>query len=144
MCSSGSGLADLASALGRLAAEDTKSMFGPQVLDRTARLIRAQNRLAAQVTRAVREGELTQASEHDGLKTMQSWLRGHARLSPSAAAQVVRTGRVLEQLPAVATGCADGLITAEQVAVVAPVVTPQNLAAAEQGGDLAAVDTVLA
>jgi hypothetical protein len=48
MCSDNSGdtLADLESALGRLAAEDTKAMFGPQVLDQTARLVRAQNRLA--------------------------------------------------------------------------------------------------
>ena len=53
-------------------------MFGPQVLDRTRRLLRAQNRLDAQVVRHVREGELTQAPETDGLKTMQSWLRGGA------------------------------------------------------------------
>ena len=38
MCSDGSGdaLAELESALDRLAAEDLKGMFGPQVLDRTA------------------------------------------------------------------------------------------------------------
>src|SRR5215212_10615909 len=102
MCSNGSGdaLADLESALERLAAEDTKAMFGPQVLDRTRRLLRAQNRLDAQVARHVRGGEVTQAAETDGLKTMQSWLRGHARLSPSAAARVVGTGRALEHLPA--------------------------------------------
>jgi hypothetical protein len=77
MCSNGldDGLADLEAALDRLAAEDTQAMFGPQVLNRTARLLRAQNRLDAQVARSVREGELTQAPEHDGLKTMQSWLR---------------------------------------------------------------------
>jgi hypothetical protein len=53
MCSSGSGdvLADLEAVLDRLAAEDLKPMFGPQVLDRTGRLLRAQNRLAAQVAR---------------------------------------------------------------------------------------------
>jgi len=66
-------------------------------------------------------------------------------LSPAAAGQLVRAGRVLERLPAVAAGCADGMITADQVAVVAPVVTPANLAAAaEQDVDLAAVDRVLA
>src|SRR5687767_13989367 len=100
MCSNDSGdaLADLESALDRLAAEDLKSMFGPQVLARTSRLLRAQNRLAAQVARTVREGELTQAAEHDGQKTMQSWLRGHARLSPAAAHRLVATGRALEHL----------------------------------------------
>jgi hypothetical protein len=147
MCSSGSGdvLADLEVVLDRLAAEDLKPMFGPQVLDRTGRLLRAQNRLAAQVARSVREGELTQAPEHDGLKTMQSWLRGHARLSPSAAAQLVRAGRALEHLPAVAAAFADGRITAEQVTTITPVTRDEHrAAAAEQGVDLAAVDATLA
>ena len=138
-------LADLEAVLDRLAAEDLKPMFGPQVLDRTGRLLRAQNRLAAQVARSVREGELTQAPEHDGLKTMQSWLRGHARLSPSAAAQLVRAGRALEHLPAVAAAFADGRISAEQVATIAPVTRDEHrAAAAEQGVDLAAVDATLA
>ena len=147
MCSSGSSdvLADLEAVLDRLAAEDLKPMFGPQVLDRTGRVLRAPNRLAAQVARSVREGELTQAPEHDGLKTMQSWLRGHARLSPSAAAQLVRAGRALEHLPAVAAAFADGRISAEQVATIAPVTRDEHrAAAAEQGVDLAAVDATLA
>jgi Domain of unknown function (DUF222) len=122
MCSGGSSdaLADLECALDRLAADDLKPMFGPQVLDRGRRLLRARNRLDAQVARTVREGELTQAPEHDGLKTMQSWLRGHARLSPAAAGQLVRAGRALEHLPAVAAAFADGRVTAEQVATIAP------------------------
>jgi hypothetical protein len=128
-----------------LAAEDTKSMFGPQVLDRTTRLLHVRNRLDAQLARSVREGELSQAAEHDGLKTMQSWLRGHAHLSPSAASQVVRNGRALERLPAVEAAFAAGTVTAEQVAVISPVTRPEHLAAAaEQGVDLAEVDVVLA
>ena len=147
MCSEGSGdaLADLEATLDRLAAEDTTSMFGPQVLDRTGRLLRAQNRLDAQVARSVREGELTQAPEHDGLKTMQSWLRGHARLSPAAAQRLVRAGRALEHLPTVAAAFAAGRLTAEQVATIAPVTRDEHrAAAAEQGVDLAAVDATLA
>src|SRR3954449_8703372 len=82
MCSDGSGdaLADVEAALARLAGEDLKGMFGPQVLDHTRRLLRARNRLEAQLARAVREGELTQAAEADGPVSMQAWLRGHARL----------------------------------------------------------------
>ena len=76
---------------------------------------------------------------------MASWLRGHLRLSPGAANQIVRNGRTLEHLPAVAAACADGVVTAEQVAVLAPVTRPKNLAAAAaQGVDLAEVDAVLA
>jgi hypothetical protein len=147
MCSGGSGdaLTELEAALDRLAAEDTQAMFGPQVIERTGRLLRAQNRLAAQLARSVREGEVTQASEHDGMATMQSWLRGHGRLSPGAAHRLVATGRALQQLPAVAAAFADGRVTAEQVAVIAAVTKPENVAAGtEQGVVLAEVDAVLA
>ena len=114
-------MGELSSALDSLAADDLHAMVAPQVLERVAELVRAANRIAAELTRTVRHAEVTQAAEHDGLKTMQSWLRGHARLSPAAAGQVVRNGRALEQLPAVAAGFADGAVTAEQVAVAAPV-----------------------
>jgi Domain of unknown function (DUF222) len=138
-------MGELRSALDALAADDLHTLVAPQLLDRTAELVRARNRIDAELARTVRVADCAQASEHDGAKTMRSWLRGHARLSPAAAGQVVRAGRVLEKLPAVAAGCADGTITAEQVTVVAPVVTPANLAAAaEHGVDLVAVDRVLA
>jgi hypothetical protein len=143
MCS-GDALAELEAALDRVAAEDLKSMFGPQVLERTGRLLRLQNRLDAQVARCVREGELTQAADTDGLATMQSWLRGHARLSEAAAHRLVGNGRALEQLPAVAAAFTAGRVTAEQVAAIAPVSRPENMAAAAaQGVDLAGVDAAL-
>ena len=44
-------------------------------------LVRARNRIDAELARTVRRADLTQAAEHDGLKSMRSWLRGHARLS---------------------------------------------------------------
>jgi hypothetical protein len=147
MCSDGSGdlLGDLERVLDRLAEVDLKAMFGPQVLDRARRLLRAANRLDAQVARSVREGELTQAAEHDGAKTMQSWLRGHGRLSPSAAHRLVATGRALEHLPAVAAAFTSGRVSAEAVAVLAPVAREEHRAAAAAAGvDLAGVDAVLA
>ncbi len=72
-----------------------------------------------------------------------------ARARPAVAgaprSPLVRTGRALEHLPAVAAGFADGQVTAEQVAVIAPVAAPENLGrAAAQGVDLAEVDAVLA
>jgi hypothetical protein len=138
-------MGELQSALDALAAEDLKPMFGPQLLDRLAPLLQAQNRIAAEITRTVRECELTGAAETDGLKTMQSWLRGHAHLAPGEAARVVASGRALEHLPAVAAGFADGTITAEQVGVAAKAVTPQRLARAQaQGVDLGGFDESLA
>src|SRR4051812_19013666 len=138
-------MGELEPALDALAADDLHALGAGGLLDRTAELVRAANRIQAELARTVRVGDLTQAPEHDGQKTMRSWLRGHARLSPSAAGQVVRAGRVLEHLPAVTAAFADGQVTAEQVAVLGPVVTDaRRAAAAEQGVDLAAVDRVLA
>src|SRR3954466_10286201 len=110
------------SALDGLATEDLFGLPAPAVLDRTRELIRARNRLDAEIARTTRHGELTQAPEHDGLTSMASWLRGHCRLSPGAATQVVRNGRALQQLPAVTAACAQGAVSAEQVAAIAPVV----------------------
>jgi hypothetical protein len=76
---------------------------------------------------------------------MQSWLRGHARLSGAAAHRLVDGGRACEQLPAVAAAFASGRVTAEQVAAIAPVAREENRAAAEaQGVDVAEVDRALA
>src|SRR3954449_12781785 len=105
-------MGELDAALDALAADDLHVMVAPQILDRTAELVRARNRIDAELARTVRVGDLTQAPEHDGQKTMRSWLRGHCRLSPGAAGQVVGAGRVLEQLSAVAAAFADGQVTA--------------------------------
>src|SRR3954454_12468018 len=139
------GVGEMQSGLDSLAGDDLHAMTAPELLDRTAALVAARNRIDAELARTVRGAELTQAPEHDGLKTLASWLRGHARLSPAAAGQLVRNGRAVEFLPAVAAGCAAGLITAEQVGVLAPVTRPETLgAAADQGVELAEVDLVLA
>jgi Domain of unknown function (DUF222) len=127
-----------------LAAEDLHDLTSAELLHRTAELIAERNRIDAELAGIVRAAELAQAPEHDGLKSMPSWLKGHGRLSGRAAKAVVRTGRVLERLPAVAAGCAKGLISSEQVAMLAPVVTPEALEqAAAQGVDVAEVDAVL-
>jgi hypothetical protein len=136
---------ELQSALDVLETDDLHAMVAPQLLDRTTELVQAINRMAAELTRTVRVADVVQAPEHDGLKTMTSWLRGQARLSPAAARQIIRNGRALEQLPAVSAGFADGQITAEQVGVIAVVTAPERVsAAAEQGIDLGEIDRVLA
>src|SRR3954451_9306338 len=133
------------SALDGLAADDLHRLPSAELLDRVAELVRARNRIDAELARTVRRAELAQAPEHDRLKTMACWLRGHARLSPAAAGQLVRNGRALEFLPAVAAGSAAGLINAEQVGVLAPVTRREHLGAAtDQGVELADVDLVLA
>src|SRR3954465_6317593 len=126
------------SALDGLAGDDLFGMSAAGLLDRTAELVRARNRIDAELAPTARRAELAEAPEHDGLKSMQSWLRGHARFSPAAAGQLVRHGRALESLPAVAAAFADGAVTAEQVGVVAVVTRPEHVAAAAaQGVELA-------
>src|SRR4051812_44025488 len=137
-------MSELRSALDAIAADDVHSLAPRQQLDRIAEILEARNRLDAQLARSVRAAELQQAPEDDGLKSMQSWLRGHGRLSPAAAGQLVRNGRVLEHLPALASAFEGGAVTAEQVAVVAPVVQEdRRTAALAQGIDLAEVDRTL-
>ncbi|WP_246215202.1 HNH endonuclease signature motif containing protein [Modestobacter muralis] len=116
-------------------------MSDGQVLDRTAELVTLRNRLDAELTRTVRHGELTQAPEHDGIRTMRSWLVGHARLAPTEASRIVRSGRALELFPALAAGFAEGAVTAAQMDVVASKIGSVELAkAAGQGIDLAPFD----
>ena len=146
MCSSsGAGAIEaLTSALDALAAEDLAPLFGPALLERLRPLLAAQNRLAAEVARTVRECEVSGAAEHDGLKTMGSWLRGHGHLSNAHAAGVVRAGRALAHLPAMAQAVTAGAVTAEQAAGLGRVAEPEHLAAAaEQGVDLAEIDAAL-
>src|SRR4051794_23497108 len=136
---------ELESALDALAAEDLDGLVASQLLDRTAELVRARNRIDAELTRTVRRCEVTQAAEHDRLASMTSWLRGHVRLSAGGGRRLVGNGRAVDQLPQLAAGFAAGAITAEQVAVVTAVAKPENVArAAAQGVELAAVDAVLA
>ncbi|MGY1786196.1 DUF222 domain-containing protein [Geodermatophilus sp. SYSU D00698] len=113
------------------------------VLDAVAALVAERNRIDARPARTVRAAELCQAPERDGLASMASWLRGHCRLSTTEASRLVRTGRALEHLPALAEAHEAGLVSAEQVAVAARAVTPERLASAgEQGVDLTVVDAV--
>ena len=138
-------MGELLDAVRALAAADLHPLPAPDLLQRCASLVAARNIIDAELARSVRRAELAQAAESDGLKGMAPWLRGHTRLSPGAAARLVRAGRTLEQLPAVAAACAAGQVTGEQVELLAPVVAPANRAAADaQGVDHAAVDTLLA
>jgi hypothetical protein len=138
-------VSELMSALDALAAEELHGLTDGGVLERVAELVAVQNRIAAELTRTVRRADAMQAAEHDGLKSMRSWLIGHARLAPMDASRIVRSGRALEHFPALSAGFADGSVTAAQVNVVAEKVGPGEAArAAEQGIDLAAFDRVWA
>jgi hypothetical protein len=125
--------------------EDLHALSGPELLDRTRDLVTERNRIDAALARTVRVADSKQAFAGDGQKTAQSWLRGHCRLSRSAASQVVRTGRALEQLPAVEEQHGAGGLTADQVDVIAKITGPRFAGLIEaQGATVAGVGEVLA
>ncbi|WP_246078947.1 DUF222 domain-containing protein, partial [Modestobacter excelsi] len=114
------------------------------VLDRATLLLTVVNRANAELTRTVRHADSTGAAEHDGKKTVASWLRGHGHLTAGDAGRLVRSGRALEHLPATAAAFAAGTLTAAQVATIAPIAgEAERAAAAEQDVDLGAVDRAL-
>jgi hypothetical protein len=125
--------------------DELHAMSGPTLLDRTRNLVAERNRIDAELARTVRIANSQQAFAADGIKTAQSWLRGHCRLSKSAASQVVRSGRALEQLPAVEQAHASGALTADQVDVIAPITSPKYAGLiTAAGGTVAAVGEILA
>ena len=134
----------LVEAIDGLAAEELRGLFAPQLNARLGGLLGQVNRLAAELTRTTRRCDLIGAAEDDGLKTTASWIRGHARYSTAAAAQLVAAGRALEHLPACAAAFAAGGLTLAQVTVIAQGVRPEELTrAAAQGVDLSVIDAAL-
>src|SRR5690348_16959247 len=124
--------------------DELHALSRPELLDRVRDLIAERNRIDAELARAVRIADSKRAFAADGQATAQSWLRGHCRLSKSAASQVVRNGRALEQLPAVEAAHAAGELTAEQVSVIAEILAPKAVAlAGAQGVDLAETAAIL-
>src|SRR3954454_21074901 len=143
MCSTSAAddaLMALEAALDALAAENP-AVDDATRLDRVRRLATARNRLDAQLTGAVRDAENHQSAEHDGLKSMRSWLRTHGRLPDPAARRLIDTGRALSALPAAEAAFVAGLIGAYQVAAIAAIAAPERLdRAAAAGVDVAAVE----
>lgn len=102
------------------------------------------NRLSAVMTRSVAAGEARQVQRADGMVSMKTWLTGHCRLSGREAAGLVRDGRRLVELPALAAAYSTGEVTAAHVATVTTAVTPARIAvAAANGIDLTTTDAVL-
>src|SRR5215213_5702326 len=113
-------------------------------LDRVARLVAERNRIDAQLAAAVRDCEVHQSAEHDGLKSMKSWLRSHTRLSGAAITGLIKQGRAVALLPRVEAAFIAGALTADQVDTIAVIASPENLdRAAAQDVDLAVVERAL-
>jgi hypothetical protein len=137
-------MGELQSALDALAGLDLDELPDGPLLDHVRELVVAQNRIGAALTRASRRADVRAACDYDGAKSMRSWLRGHLRMSHSAAGRLVGQGRALEHLPLTAGLFADGGLDDDHVEVIAKIIEPKNRdKAAEQGIDLASVEAAL-
>src|SRR3712207_7831733 len=101
------------------AADDLDGLSDGELLEHVRSLVAEQNRIAARLARAVRTAECRQAAEHDGLKTMRSWLRTHCQLSGAAVTGLVKEGRAAAVLPAVEAAFEAGKLTPDQVDAIA-------------------------
>src|SRR5215211_5835509 len=123
------------SSSGRQAGEpDSHALSDAELLTRIGDLVAEQNRVEARLTRAVRIADARLSCEHDGLKTMQSWLRTHVGMKKKTAAELVHRGRALDLLPATAAAFAAGAIGVEHVTEIEQITAAKHLAAAAEQG----------
>jgi hypothetical protein len=138
-------VSELRSALDELAGIDLADVSAEGLLDLSAELVTAANRLAAALTSVVRAADEREAYRRDGAVSMKAWLRGSCRMAPELATATVSTGRRLEQLPETAAAFAAGDISAAHARIITKALTPRRLAkAADAGIDLAETDGILA
>ncbi len=108
-------VADLASALRVVEAEDRSEWSGPARASRVLDLGAAVERLQAELVRAVGDWDRDHAWQADESTSAQSWLAGRAAMAPVAAARLVRTARLVRGHDRVAKALAAGDVTVAQV-----------------------------
>jgi hypothetical protein len=137
-------LAALEAAVDAALAGNVDGLSDGERLDRIRAWARIQNKVTAALTGEVRAADNHRSAEHDGLKTMRSWLRTHTRIPDPAAKRLLENGRALKWLPAAEAAFASGEIGPEQVAAIAPITTPARRDQAFSAGvDVAAVEAEL-
>jgi hypothetical protein len=127
-----------------LAALDPADLADGELLDGLPLLQTTINGLAALQTRCVAAVDIRDAQHADGMTTVKTWLTGHCRIAGRDAAGLVRAGRRLAHLPALAAAYAAGEVTAAHVDVITAALTPARRRVAEANGiDLATTDSAL-
>jgi hypothetical protein len=127
-----------------LSALDPDELADGELLDGMPVLQSGMNKLGALLTRFVAVTDGRQAQRADGMVSLKTWLAGHCRLSGREAAALVRDGRRLSELPALASAYAAGDVTPAHVGLVTAAVTPARMTvAAANGIDLGTTDAVL-
>lgn len=111
-------MSGLLSALDELALADVSGVPAAALGSEITELTSLRNRLDAEISRRVEAFDRQGFCAADGAPSTQSWLRGRARLAPSAASVEVSNARGLRDLPATAAAWQVGEISAEHVRAI--------------------------
>ena len=118
--------------LDALLAADVAVMADEAVRSELLTLLGASNQLAAVVSARVAAFDARGLAVGDGFRTAKGWLRAFGRRSGAAAAGLVRSARVLRELPALAAAAGRGEASAEHVAKVAVLADQVGVAAVRE------------
>jgi hypothetical protein len=126
-------MSTLRSALDELRTEDVRSASDEELVEDLDELERAGRVLEAERARRLVEVERRGTWSVDGHLSVASWLAARSRVGFSKAAQLTRTARALERMPATAAALGAGEVSSEAVAalVSAEEAAPEAFGAAE-------------
>ena len=126
MCGTGGGgespVEVMVAGLASVAGVDVSSLADQVVRDELRVLLRAVNQLHAAVLARVASFDVRDLAESDGFRTARPWLSAFGRLSPRAASGLVKSARLLAQLPALDAAARRGELSAEHLLRVAELV----------------------
>jgi hypothetical protein len=83
-------------------------------------------RLRASQMELIREADRRQTALAEGCRSLQEWVAGRADVSTETASALVRTARVLQELPHVAFAVEEGRLSMDRTAEVARLASPDD------------------
>src|SRR5690606_18314343 len=104
--------------LAQLAGLDVAGLSDDDVQVLVPRLLAAVNRLSAVTASMVGSFEVRQLCEHDGFRSVGSWLRALGRMAEGAASGWLKRARLQRVLPELAAAAAAGTVSGEQLRTV--------------------------
>src|SRR5215475_6096065 len=131
-------LIDLEKALDALTDTDVIALPDADVRTALPALLTAFNQISALIATVTASFDTRNLSEVDGCRTTTAWLIAFARMTPGAATGWLTRGRLLRELPALATAATNGDASTEHITRVADLAHRLDVPTAKQ------FDTILA
>ena len=122
MRSSDSAVDGLMAGLAAVSAVDVTALPDKQLRSEILDLIRARNELEAALAERVGSFDARELAQVDAHQATSTWLMNFGSMSKGAGLALTGRGRLLRQLPAVATAMRDGAVSVEQLSRVADLV----------------------